>query len=45
MYHLKEECLSFIQKQTYANRMQIMLVNINEIQGKIEYIIIPIRVN
>ena len=31
----KEECLSFIEKQTYASYMQIMLANyINEVDGK-----------
>ena len=34
IYHWKEECLSFIHKQTYANLMQIMLMNINEVDGK-----------
>ena len=30
MYYWKEECVSFIQKQTYANRMYIMHIIINE---------------
>ena len=34
IYYWKEECLSFIQKQSYANYMQIMFTNINEIDGK-----------
>ena len=38
IYHCKEECPSFIQKQTkndkYANHMQIMLMDINEVLVK-----------
>ena len=33
-YPWKEECLSFIQNQTYTNQMQIMPMHIDEVNGK-----------
>ena len=40
IYYWKKECLSFIQKQTYENNMQIMLMNI-KLMTKTEYLIVP----
>ena len=32
--HWREECLNFVQKQTYEHRMQIMVMNIVDVDDQ-----------